>query len=124
MLFCFCYCFIILTNLALQTQPQHLTIEDIHWGVATGGDYKGRRTVTLKSDHDGQKGNDLTIANYTCENDGDYKYIPFPEEPDNPLCLYSLLHKHINEHMSPDCSDTRIFRREASEKQKKVRLII
>ena len=84
------------------------------------GAYAGMNCVQLQSDHAGQKNNDLSLGNTTCDNDDNYEYLPFPQT-DDPLCVYNLLYRQIFEFTPPNCSDSRIFRRIATQKQLKVR---
>ena len=97
-----------------------MRISDFEWGVMKDGEFKGRRYVKLKDTHNGQKGNDLSMANTTCKNDKDFQHIPYPET-DDPLGVFNLLYRQIYEYMPPGCSEERIFHRQAPDKLLEVR---
>ena len=93
--------------------------EDFKWFVMESGDYEGVPVVWLQSNHDGQKGNELSLQNTNTKNDEDFEYPAFPKT-DDPFALYNLLYKQIFVYMPPNTLDTRIFHRIVTKKQLKV----
>lgn len=74
-------------------EPVHVTRDDIIHGIIPPGIISaGCRFYRLRSHHSGQKGNALTLKNTAVENEKNANaYVPMVEDPNDPLCLYSLL---------------------------------
>jgi hypothetical protein len=103
-------------------EPVSITINDLEHGTMPAESGKrGMRFYRLKASHSGQKGNALSLKNTSTENPKNMNgCAPMVEDPDDPYCLYYLLHRHLTQYLPPDASDGRIFRRKASNKQIKV----
>lgn len=101
----------------MNSKPCMLTKDDFYWGVFHEGYFRGKNYVTLLPDHDGQKGNDLTLQNTTiCNDKNRFAYAKIPQTSD-PLGLYNILHKHIFEYFPPHANNNRILRRIADDKE-------
>jgi hypothetical protein len=104
-------------------EPSQITKDDFTWSVRSEGKYKGIECVRLKPSHLGQKQKKLTLSNYNRVDERNKDAHIEVLKTKDPLCLYNMLKRHIDEYMPPDCEGVpanRILRRKATQKQLKV----
>ena len=116
-----CSCF----GIRGQQEPQNLTRGDFIFGIMTDGVYKGQKYVKLKEDHDGQKGNALSLRNHSLlKEHGGRIYLEVVDTDDEFSCyklLYDLIHKYLPPvNLCKKGTEHRIFRQEAPKGQLEV----
>jgi hypothetical protein len=81
----------------------------------TEGDFKGLEYVELKATQD-LKGNKLSLKNISSALEKEQNFLKIPNDPNNPFCLYNLLHRQVFDFLPEVITQDRILRREAPKK--------
>ena len=120
-----CSCF----GIRGQQEPQNLTRSDFVFGIMNHGVFKGQKYVKLKEDHDGQKGNALSLMSHSLlKEHGGRIYLEVVDTGDEFSCyklLYDLIHKYLPPvNLCKKCTEHRIFRQEATKGQLEVRTLV
>ena len=109
-------------------EPSEMVIDDFIFFTQTEGEFVDCPAFILKSNHNGQKNQDITLSNHTHrDREDDRQYVPLYKLDDDPMSEYNLVHKFFHQVLPPkDRIDgpARIFRYQASEKQRRVSLLL
>ena len=109
-------------------EPSEMVIDDFIFFTQTEGEFVDCPAFILKSNHNGQKNADITLSNHTHrDREDDRQYVPLYKMDDDPMSEYNLVYTFFHKVLPPkDRIDgpARIFRYKASDKQRRVSIIM